>query len=186
MYSITQPGRGVSLRIEIQDQNLLPDGRKRSSEVDRRRRLADAALLVGQSQYTGAPGGSPGSKLSISIGSGFRRARAREFSVLILDDPTFSGRIQIGDAQDPTARIGLTRQGVVIESPVFQRFRQFSLTLITLGKEPCDTSFQQRRCPCEQFRQRRQRSRCHDIDPSDESGNDILDARMMNNHRKPR
>ena len=44
--------RGVALRIEIEDQHLLADGRQRGTEVDGRRRLADAALLVGDSDDT--------------------------------------------------------------------------------------------------------------------------------------
>src|SRR5918995_1066396 len=45
-----EPGRGIALRIEIEDEHLLADGRKRGSQVDRRCGLADAALLVGEHQ----------------------------------------------------------------------------------------------------------------------------------------
>ena len=42
-----ETGRGIALRIEIDDQDFLADGGKRGAEIDRRRGLADAALLVG-------------------------------------------------------------------------------------------------------------------------------------------
>src|SRR5499427_3693235 len=38
-----EPGRSIALRIEIDDQYVLADGGQRRSEIDRRRRLADAA-----------------------------------------------------------------------------------------------------------------------------------------------
>ena len=44
--------RGVALRIEIEDQHLLADRRQRRAEIDGRRRLADAALLVGDRDDT--------------------------------------------------------------------------------------------------------------------------------------
>ena len=46
-----EAGRGVALRIEIDDQDLLADRRKRRPEIDRRRCLADAALLVGEGDH---------------------------------------------------------------------------------------------------------------------------------------
>ena len=45
-----EPGRGVALRIEIDDQHALADGGQRGAEIDRGRGLADAALLVGERQ----------------------------------------------------------------------------------------------------------------------------------------
>ena len=43
-----EPGRGIALRIEIDDQHALADRRQRGAEIDRGGGLADAALLVGQ------------------------------------------------------------------------------------------------------------------------------------------
>ena len=40
-------GRGVALRVEVEDQHLLADGGQRGAEVDGGGGLADAALLVG-------------------------------------------------------------------------------------------------------------------------------------------
>ena len=48
-----EAGRGVALRIEIDDQYLLADGGERGAEIDRGRGLADAALLVGDRQDAG-------------------------------------------------------------------------------------------------------------------------------------
>jgi len=42
---------GVALRIEINDEHLLADRRKRGAEVDRGCRLADTAFLVGDCNY---------------------------------------------------------------------------------------------------------------------------------------
>ena len=46
-------GRGVALRIEIEDQHLLADRRQRGAEVDGGGGLADAALLVGDGDARG-------------------------------------------------------------------------------------------------------------------------------------
>ena len=48
-----QPGRGVALRIEVDDQRSLAELGEAGTDVDRRRRLADAALLVGDGDHTG-------------------------------------------------------------------------------------------------------------------------------------
>ena len=45
-----EPGRGVALRIEIDDQHALADRGQRRAEIDRGGGLADAALLVGERQ----------------------------------------------------------------------------------------------------------------------------------------
>ena len=55
-----ETGRGVALRIEVDHQHLLPDGGERGAEVDRRRGLADAALLVGESNDPQGPRRGPG------------------------------------------------------------------------------------------------------------------------------
>ncbi len=46
-----EPGRGVALRIEVDDEHALADGGERGAEIDRGRGLADAALLVGDRQH---------------------------------------------------------------------------------------------------------------------------------------
>ena len=43
-------GRGIALRIEIDDQHVFADGGKRRAEIDRGRGLADAALLIGEDE----------------------------------------------------------------------------------------------------------------------------------------
>ena len=42
----TYPGAGIALRVEVDDQHLAADGSQRRCQVDRRRRLTDAAFLV--------------------------------------------------------------------------------------------------------------------------------------------
>ena len=46
-----EAGRGVALRVEVDDQHLLADRGERRAEIDRRRGLADAALLVGEREH---------------------------------------------------------------------------------------------------------------------------------------
>src|SRR5712672_641744 len=46
-----EPGRGIALRIEVDDEHALADGGERGAEIDRGRGLADAALLVGDRQH---------------------------------------------------------------------------------------------------------------------------------------
>src|SRR3546814_2779353 len=41
-----EPGRGIALRIEVDQQHPQPDRRERGAQIDRGRRLADAALLI--------------------------------------------------------------------------------------------------------------------------------------------
>lgn len=47
----TKAGTGIALRIEIDDQDFFADCGKRGRQIDGRRRLADAALLVGNGDY---------------------------------------------------------------------------------------------------------------------------------------
>jgi hypothetical protein len=45
-----EPGRGIALRIEIDNQHPLADRGQRGAEIDRGGGLADTALLVGERQ----------------------------------------------------------------------------------------------------------------------------------------
>lgn len=44
-----EPGAGIALRIEIDDQHPFADGGERRRKIDGRRRFTDAALLIGNS-----------------------------------------------------------------------------------------------------------------------------------------
>ena len=55
-----EPGRGVALRVEIDDQDMLADGGERGAEIDGGRGLADAALLVGDRQHARAGASAAG------------------------------------------------------------------------------------------------------------------------------
>jgi hypothetical protein len=46
----TQAGRGIALRVHVNQQDWQTADRKCGGEIDRRRRLTDAALLVRDSQ----------------------------------------------------------------------------------------------------------------------------------------
>ena len=63
-----EAGRGVALRIEVDDQHVLADRRERGAEIDRGRGLADAALLVGEGEHA---------RRLAAIGHGGRLARSR-------------------------------------------------------------------------------------------------------------
>src|SRR5712672_4629656 len=52
-----EPGRGIALRIEIDDEHALADGGERGAEIDGGRGLADTALLVGDRQNPRRCGG---------------------------------------------------------------------------------------------------------------------------------
>ena len=69
-----EPGRGVALGIEIDDEDPLADGRQRRSEVDGCRRLADAALLVRHRENARPrPGSGSRTRGSVSVSAiGFR------------------------------------------------------------------------------------------------------------------
>ena len=69
-----EAGRGVALRIEIDDQHALADGGERRAEIDRRRGLADAALLVGDGEHARRFGrlGAFGQDDDLRIGLGGR------------------------------------------------------------------------------------------------------------------
>jgi len=46
-----ESGRGVALRVEVDDEDGLAHGGKRRSQIDRRGGLAHAALLIGHDQH---------------------------------------------------------------------------------------------------------------------------------------
>ena len=48
-----KPGAGVALRVEVDDENTMPCRRQRRRQVDRSRRLADAALMIGDRDNPG-------------------------------------------------------------------------------------------------------------------------------------
>ena len=48
-------GRGVALRVDVDDQDLLAHGRERGTQIDRGRRLPDAAFLVRDDDDSGLP-----------------------------------------------------------------------------------------------------------------------------------
>ena len=60
-----QPGRGVALRIEVDDQRPLAELGQAGTEVDRGGRLADAALLVGDGDHAGERASRPLDRLDV-------------------------------------------------------------------------------------------------------------------------
>jgi len=51
-----EAGRGIALRIEIDNQDVFADGRERGAEIDGGRGLADAPLLVARTRTLGTAG----------------------------------------------------------------------------------------------------------------------------------
>ena len=45
-----KPRAGVALRIEVDDEHAFANGGERRAEIDCRRRLANSALLIGESK----------------------------------------------------------------------------------------------------------------------------------------
>jgi hypothetical protein len=48
-----EAGAGVSLGIEVDNQDLLPDRGKRGCQIDGRRRFSDPAFLIGDGEGPG-------------------------------------------------------------------------------------------------------------------------------------
>src|SRR5215207_4862292 len=90
-----EPRRGIALRVEIDDQNLLANGSERRAEVDRGRGLADAALLVREREHP-RPGrdGSRGRNRDRGVGGeGIHQTRSwRDRTRTILP----SGSVRLG------------------------------------------------------------------------------------------
>ena len=147
-----EAGGGIALRIEIDDQHVLADGRERGAEIDGGCGLADAALLVGE-------GEDPGNRRQVEHGGCSRR-------------PDFEKRcyyryLTLGDAtheDDAPVRIGLAGDQLGLDSPRFRGCGQFSLYILSLWKHTDATPFQQRICVGEEPVERRQRAGRHHIE----------------------
>ena len=60
--SMPRPVLGIALRVEVDEEHRMAGGGECRAEIDRRRGLADAALLVGDGQNAGAGLGLLGSR----------------------------------------------------------------------------------------------------------------------------
>jgi hypothetical protein len=81
-----EPGRGVALRVEIDDQHMLADGGQGCAEIDRGRGLADAAFLIGDRQTLGGrfgPGGGFAEGDDRRIGGGLVKGFVGGKSVIV-------------------------------------------------------------------------------------------------------
>ena len=74
-----EAGRGIALRIEIDDQDFLADGGERGAEIDRGRGFADAAFLVGDGEhargFAAGPGAAVGRRERDHAGFALREVR---------------------------------------------------------------------------------------------------------------
>ena len=151
-----QTGRGVALRVEVDDQHMLADGRQRGAEIDGGRGLADAALLVGDRQHPraggigtsgrscrrGRPAGRPGSVAACRSWSSFPSiargpAGLSSRPSLRSSAPSFcpSTRIKTADNQDCALLAGLAGHFCRLNCPIFSGFGQFSIYILTLGEQ---------------------------------------------------
>ena len=80
-----EAGAGIALRVEVDDQHAPAGGGQGGGEIDRRRGLADAALLVGDGEDAGAGGRLAG-------------AQARRISLISRTWP--SGSLRLGSLVD--------------------------------------------------------------------------------------
>ena len=171
-----EPGRGIALRIEIDDQHPLADGGERGAEIDRRRGLADAALLVGDRQHprqAGLVGPLDRERhdlARIGIGHGvafhavwgwFGRRRSSRTTRM-----RPSGLVLLGTSE-------------AYDIPIFRGFGQFGLYILALRKQGLCTPSgcrlsQKRRDPAAQDRERRQRP-CGDDVGAGRVGQEVLD-----------
>ena len=146
-----EPGRGVALRIEIDDQHVLADGRQGGAEIDRGRGLADAALLVGDRQHPRAAGLGPGGRLAegddLRVGGGVGRAACRSWRHVQsfargLEPGSRLVRAELLALHEPEAtiddaalRAGLAGHLRGLNSPIFSGFGQFSIYILSLGEQ---------------------------------------------------
>ena len=73
-----------------------------------------------------------------------------------------------------------------LDIPTFRGFGQFSLYILTLGKQAERAGSQQRIGVTEQLLQRREGSRGHDINRLAKSRDDVFDATLVHNRRARR
>ena len=135
-----EPGAGIALRIEVDDQHPLADGRERRAEIDRRRGLADAALLIGEREDA-------------------RAARSKRVHRAF----AFTRLARWRDLDDMRIRRGQARMQATGEVPVAlarprSRLRRRGPSRTAPWSPP-----EERRRQLEQTRQRRQRPRAHDV-----------------------
>ena len=156
-----EAGRGVALRIEVDDQHVLADGGQRGAEIDRGRGLADAALLVGDGEdarrlrcsarSAGLPngidlrrriGGSAGGLAGGRIG-------VVGVSVIGLRCPSFAcyRGAKPADDHDAAFRAGLAGPARGLDIPIFSGFGQFSLYILSLGEQTDGAPLDQRKAP---------------------------------------
>ena len=132
-----ETGRGVALRIEIDDQHALADRGQRGAEIDRGGGLADAALLVGQRQNARMAGRNWRSILLINL-INYGHARVPWCccgGVAPLDPIEFD---------DPAVSAGAAGMEMRFDIPIFSGFGQFRLYILALEKQGFCTLFHQR------------------------------------------
>ena len=149
-----ESGRGIALRIEIDDQNFLADRSKRRAEIDGGSGLADAALLIGDGEHARRPYRT-GQQLLLG-----RRCRHRvrcllhEWRVahrsrpnLIASPNSFACWARLSaQLHAPPQRgfgIGSTRHRSRLKPPIFSGFGQFSIYPLSLREKADGAPFQQ-------------------------------------------
>ena len=149
-----EAGRGVALRIEIDDEHTFADGGERRAEIDCRGGLADATLLVGDGEHARRFGGLSafGQDDDLRIGRrgqlpGGWRGRAerevRSLNVLIghLKSRLSGARLEPADDHDSALRTGLARDQLGVNIPIFRCSGQFTLYILSLEKQTLCTRF---------------------------------------------
>ena len=167
-------GRGIALRVEIDDQHLFADGGERGAEVDRCRRLADPALLVRDCEHRARRAGDP------------RLNRKRRRCV---EDGCFAHRWpasllprgvwhETPHDNDLAPGVGPALDQAELNSPTFSGFGQFRPHILTLGKQAECALPQQRIGHRKELRQWSQGPCGHDIECLHRFFRKLLDAHL--------
>ena len=146
-----EAGRGIALRVEVDNQNMLANGSECSAQIDGRRRLADPAFLVRNCQDPG-PGviglyrlfterndlriggwievwlvGHAGASISSSC-------PARLFGDVWSFGRSPLAGPKAADDHDRTVGTGLTGYFCGFKSPIFSGIGQFGIYILPLGE----------------------------------------------------
>src|SRR6478609_5188198 len=116
----------ISLRIEIEDQHLFADRRQGGAEIDRRRGLADPALLVGKHQ--GARSGPVPSVGRFAVFGGHDTLSMEVMRRILALESVWLGRISVPNFHDREASVNSASTSRPLgNSPVVPAFNRGSV-----------------------------------------------------------
>jgi hypothetical protein len=156
-----ETGGRVALRIKIDDQHILADGGERRAEIDRGGGLADAALLIGHGENArrlrrlhlgsaigGGKGNHAGCRLDHFSHRGYSSAggRCMVYNYELRVVANLNLWLDSIEDNDFGPGVGSTLRQDRLDVPTFSGFGQFSIHILSLGKQSYRPAFQQRIC----------------------------------------